>query len=106
MKTTIAERIAGFRYWLACRISPWVADVEHRFSCVLDDVTNSMSKTNYTLDAMRSEIQAKRMQDDEDAIDDFLSDYDDDKILERAANVRELARLRREQRERARPSKL
>ena len=82
------QRINEFRYWLACRISPWVADVDWRFSVVLCDVTSGMSKTNYTIEAMRAQIADKREQDAEMAIDDFLDDHEDDEILERAARVR------------------
>ena len=85
-----------FRYWLACRISPWVADVEYRFSCVLCEVTQGMSKTNYTLDAMLYEIQQKRMDDFDMNVDDYLGDYEDDEILQRAKEVRERNKVRRD----------
>lgn len=91
------QRINELLYWLACRLSPWVADVDWRFSCVLCDVTTGMSKTNYALEAMRAEIADKRSQDIEDGIDDFLDDYDDEEILERAARVRAENEARRQQ---------
>lgn len=92
----LGQRMNEFLYWLARKISPWVDDVDYRFSCVLCDVTVAMSKTNYTLEAMRAEIADKRRQADEMAIDDFLGDYEDDEILARAERVRAEQEQRRE----------
>lgn len=102
----LGERINEFRYWLARKISPWVDDVDYRFSCVLCDVTARMSKTNYTLEAMRAEIADKREQDIEDGIDDFLGDYEDAEILARAERVRAEQEQRRETWAKMRPAKV
>lgn len=99
------QRIDEFRYWLACRISPWVADVDHRFSCVLCEVTTGMSKTNYTIEAMNAEIADKRMRDGEMAIDDYLEEREDGEIMARAKRVRQDAEARRERFARMRPAK-
>jgi len=91
----LKRKFDEFRYWLACRISPWVGDVDYRFSCVLCEVTHGMSKTNYTLDAMLSEIRQKRTDDFDMELDDYLADYEDEEILQRAKEVRERALRRR-----------
>lgn len=101
----LGQRINEFRYWLARKISPWVDDVDYRFGCVLSEVTSRMSKTNYTLEAMRAEIADKRQQDDELAVDDFLCDYEDEDILARAARVRDEQNARRERWARMAPAK-
>lgn len=92
----LKRKFDEFRYWLACCVSPWVADVDYRFSCVLCDVTEGMSKTNYSLEAMRQQIGQKFADEAEMAIDDFLDDYEDDEILRRATEVRERNKMRRE----------
>lgn len=51
-------------------------EMAHRFSCVLCDVTQGMSKTNYDLDAMRAEISDKRQTDDDYAVETFIEELD------------------------------
>lgn len=63
-------------------------DLEHRFSVVLSEVTNTMSKTNYTVDAMRAEIAEWVSKQVENGIDDFLEEHEDEEIRARAKKVR------------------
>lgn len=81
------------RDWLYCkwwRVREWcervvychhnarvLADMEHRFSCVLTHCTHRMSKPYYTVEAMRAEI------------DDYITGMCDEAYKEGQADLRE-----------------
>lgn len=77
----------NFGIWLDTRLDklPFVVmkrstyaawlDMDYRFSCVLNRVTKTMSKTNYTLEAMYGEIQAKEQQEHDEAYQEGYNDY-------------------------------
>lgn len=59
------------RYRIACWISPDIADVEHRFSCVLGHATGGrMSKTNYDWEIMQSAINDHLASERNDAFEE------------------------------------
>ena len=76
----LCRRIVEFRYWLACRISPWVSDVDYRFACVLDHTTGVMSKTNYSLETMYGAIDQRFIDEREEA---FQEGVEHGRLLER-----------------------
>lgn len=51
-------------------------DMEYRFSCYLDHTTQSMSKTNYTKEAMYEEYERQVEQRIEDRINEMIEDGD------------------------------
>ena len=55
IRQRIASWVAGWKFCVVER--EYLNDLEHRFGCILDHVTGGrMSKVNYTLETMYSEI--------------------------------------------------